>query len=234
MHEIEFLQRQPGVAVSTSEAARLPIYGDKVDRKLIGKQVSTAVSATAEPDDETLLLRMQASDMEALGLLFHRYSRLVLGIARRVLRDSAEAEDLVQDVFLFLFFKSKIFDPSKGSARSWLIQVTYHRACDRRRYLCVRSFYDRRRNDNPAGPLRSLVKPALENPEEFFAWQSHLRSAFEGLSEDQRKTLALHFYEGYTMREISEKLGQSFGNVQHHYYRGMDRLRKYVFNRNGQ
>ncbi len=219
--------------MSASQAAGLRIYADKVDRTLIGEQPSAAVTSAAEPDDETLLLRMQASDMEALGLLFHRYARLTLGIARRVLRDKDEAEDLVQDVFLFLFFKSTMFDPARGSARSWLIQVTYRRAYDRRRYLCTRSFYDRTRRDNAAEALLSPTNPGIENPEEFFAWQSHLRPAFEGLSEDQQKTLTLYFYEGYTMREISEKLGQSFGNVQHHYYRGMNRLRTYVFEKNG-
>src|SRR5713226_7762795 len=81
--------------------------------------------------------------MDALGLLFHRYSRLMLGIARRVLQDNDEAEDLVQDVFLFLFYKGKTFDPAKGLARAWLMQITYHRAYDRRRYLSARSFYDR-------------------------------------------------------------------------------------------
>jgi RNA polymerase sigma-70 factor (ECF subfamily) len=219
--------------VSTSEAAGIPLYAGKVDRELIEKPANAAERPSAEPDDETLLLRMQLADMEALGLLFRRYARLTLGIARRVLRDGDEAEDLVQDVFLFVYFKSKMFDPSKGSARSWLLQVTYHRAYDRRRYLSARSFYDRSRADNAAKALLSAINPGIENTEEFFAWQSFLRPAFEQLSEDQRKTITLHFYEGYTLREISQKLGRTFGNVQHDYYRGMDRLRKYVFDNHG-
>ena len=64
-----------------------------------------------------MTLRMQESDMEALGLLFHRYSKLTLGIARRVLRDNDEAEDLVQEISLFLYFKSKLFDPTSTSIR---------------------------------------------------------------------------------------------------------------------
>jgi RNA polymerase sigma-70 factor, ECF subfamily len=217
-----------------SEAFGLAVFPGKIERKLTEKQASAAVSTAVEPDDETLLVRLQASDMEALGLLFQRYARLMLAIARRVLRDNDEAEDLVQDVFLFLFSKSKLFDPAKGSACSWLTQVTYHRAYDRRRYLCVRSFYNRATSNQAAHALPSPLNPRIENPEDFFAWQSYLQSAFEGLSEDQRKTLMLYFYEGCTMHEIGEKLGQSFGNVQHHFYRGMDHLRKYVFNKNGE
>lgn len=69
--------------------------------------------------------------------------------------------------------------------------------------------------------------------EEFFAWQAPLRPAFEALTEDQRRTLVLHLYEGYTIREISAKLGQPFGIVQHHLYRGIDRLRDHVFHGDG-
>jgi RNA polymerase sigma-70 factor (ECF subfamily) len=220
-------------AVSTSEAAGIPLYAGKLDRKLIDAPSNARECPSAEPDDETLLVRLQACDMEALGLLFRRYSRLTLGIARRVLRDGDEAEDLVQDLFLFLFFKSKMFDPSRGSARSWLMQVTYHRAYDRRRYLTARSFYDRKSANFAEKAALSAINPAIENAEEFFAWQSYLRPAFEQLTENQRQTLTLRFYEGYTLREISKKLGRVIGNVQHDYYRGMDRLRKYAFDNNG-
>ena len=220
--------------MGNAEAEGLPIYADNVMRKLMEKQPSAAVCSAADSDDETLLMCLQASDMEALGSLFQRYAGLMLSIARRVLRDNDEAEDLDQDIFLLLFLKSKSFDPAKGSARSWLMQVTYHRAYDRRRYLCARSFYDRARSGQAAEALPSPVNPAIENAEDFFCWQSYLAPAFEGLSDDQRKTLMLYFYDGYTIHEISEKLGQSFGNVQHHFYRGLDRLRKLVFHKNGE
>jgi RNA polymerase sigma-70 factor (ECF subfamily) len=219
--------------VGNAEGAGLHIYADNAVRKLMEKQASAAVHSAADSDDEALLTCLQASDMEALGVLFQRYAGLMLSIARRVLRDNDEAEDLVQDVFIFLFLKSKAFDPAKGSARSWLMQVTYHRAYDRRRYLSARSFYDRARSGEEADDLPSAVNPAIENAEDFFCWQSFLAPAFEGLSDDQRKTLMLYFYDGYTIHEISEKLGQSFGNVQHHFYRGLDRLRKLVFHKNG-
>jgi len=213
--------------VSTSDATGLPILADRTS-KVSHARAIVPPRSLVEPDDEALLVRLQAGDMEALGSLFHRHSRLLLGIARRVLQNNHEAEDLIQDVFLFLFYKGKTFDPAKGLARSWLMQVTYHRAYDRRRYLTTRSFYDRSNQANEALPPKSG-----DNPEEFLAWQSCLRPAFENLSEDQRKTLMLHFYEGYTIREISDRLGQPFGNVQHHLYRGIDRLRRHVFHRNG-
>jgi RNA polymerase sigma-70 factor, ECF subfamily len=215
--------------VSTSDATGFPVLADEA-RDLADSRAIVPMGSVIEPGDEMLLVRLQSGDMEALGLLFHRYSRLLLGIARRVLQDNNEAEDLVQDVFLFLFYKGKTFDPAKGQARCWLMQVTYHRAYDRRRYLTTRSFYDRAGGNQSNG---TLPPKSGDNPEEFLAWQSCLRPAFEELSEHQRATLMLHFYEGYTIREISNRLGQPFGNVQHHLYRGIDRLRKHVFHRNG-
>ena len=207
---------------------------EKADWSLIDEQTSASVRSTVEPDDETLLMRLQAGNMDALRIVFQRYSRLIFTIASRVLQDKHEAEDLVQDLFLFILNKSKSFDPAKGSAHSWLMQVTYHRAYDRRRYLRVRSFYDRAQSNQTADALPSIVDSRSASPEDFFAWQSYLRPAWEGLSDDQRKTLGLFFYEGYTLREISGVLGQSFGNVQHHFYRGINRLREFVFEKSGE
>ena len=215
-------------------AGALNLY-DKAAWTLIDKRASASVTSTVEPGDEALLVRLQTGDIDALRILFQRYFQLILAIARRVLRDNDEAEDLVQDVFLFVLNKSKLFDPAKGSAHSWLMQVSYHRAYDRRRYLRVRSFYDRTRTNEAADILPSNLGPGTaHSTEDFFAWQSYLQPAFEGLSDDQRKTLTLFFYEGYTLREISGMLGQSFGNVQHHFYRAINRLRKFVFAKNGE
>ena len=89
----------------------------------------------AGSSDEFLFERLRDGDHGALALLFRRYARMVRGVAYRILRDAAEADDLLQEVFLFLFRKWALFDASRGSARSWIVQVTYHRAIDRRRHL---------------------------------------------------------------------------------------------------
>jgi len=66
------------------------------------------------------------------------------------------------------------------------------------------------------------------SPEAVFG-RNGLNKVVGALSEDQRETLRLHFFEGYTLKEISEKLGQPHGNVRHHYYRAIDKLRRHVF-----
>jgi len=75
--------------------------------------------------------------------------------------------------------------------------------------------------------------PTVENDysAEVVFGRNGLQKVLTALSEDQRETLRLHFFEGYTLAEISEKLGQPLGNVRHHYYRGLDGLRKQMFGR---
>jgi RNA polymerase sigma-70 factor (ECF subfamily) len=182
--------------------------------------------------DEVLLTRLQAGEQEALGSLFQRYARVVRHVAARILRDDTEAEDLVQDLFLFIQRKCGIFDSSKSSARSWIIQMAYQRSIERRRYLTTRQFYARTEIDSNTIPM--VGTPTAESdysPEAVFG-RNGLNNVLKALSEDQRETLRLHFFDGYTFAEISQKVGQPLENVRHHYYRGLDKLRKQMFGNN--
>src|ERR1700746_3820145 len=73
--------------------------------------------------DEEAMSRLQAKDCDALNLLFDRYAHLVLSIALRILRDYGEAEEIVQDVFFYVYRKSMLFEPSSGSAKAWIAQI---------------------------------------------------------------------------------------------------------------
>jgi RNA polymerase sigma-70 factor, ECF subfamily len=183
----------------------------------------------AVPSDEILMARVCSGDQEALGCLFERYAMLVRVVAMRILRDSSEAEDLAQDLFLFIQRKCAIFDGSKSSARSWIIQMTYHRAIERRRYLTTRQFYSR--GDAEGARDKAVGVPTREADycAEAVFGRNGLEKVFESLSEDQRKTLRLHFFEGYTLAEVALKLGQPHGNVRHHYYRAIEKLRRQMF-----
>jgi RNA polymerase sigma-70 factor, ECF subfamily len=174
--------------------------------------------------DEDLLVLVQSGDREALGVIFDRYARLIFSVGLRIVRDTAEAEDLVHDVFLFILDGKSLFDPARGSARSWLARITHHRALDRRKYLMRRSFYDR----DKADLLSDKESSSGADHPEFLYWKSCLKRAFDDLSEDQRATLRLHFFEGFTMNEIGARLGQSPANVRNYYYRGLERLRNLI------
>lgn len=187
---------------------------------------SQQLSPDAAVSDEALLSQVAEGNQQALGYLFQRYGRLVQSIAARILGDGSEAEDLVQELFLFIHRKSVIFDRSKSTARSWIVQMAYHRAISRRRYLATRQFYS---HAEVEGISEQVVgAPTTENDYSADAvfGRNGLEKVMEALSEDQRETLRLHFFEGYTLAEISEKLGQPHGNIRHHYYRGLAQLRK--------
>jgi RNA polymerase sigma-70 factor (ECF subfamily) len=179
-----------------------------------------------EASDEVLLTHVAAGDQQALGCLFQRYGRLLRSIAARILRDGSEAEDLVQDLFLFIHRKSAIFDSSKSSARSWIVQMAYHRAISRRRYLVTRQFYSHKDVEGVGKRVVGVATTENDYSADVVLGRNGLEKVMEALTADQRETLQLHFFEGYTLGEISDKLGQPHGNVRHHYYRGLALLRK--------
>jgi RNA polymerase sigma-70 factor (ECF subfamily) len=187
------------------------------------KEEPAAVGPTGV-SDEQLIEQVRNGTKEALGALFRRHTRAVRNVAYRILRDEAEAEDLCQEVFLLLFQKAKLFDPSKGTASSWIIQIAYHRAMNRRRYLEHRQHYDVQALDEDQlgiGRKHLIVDDITAK-----ALLDRLRGE---LSAEQRVTLELHLFEGYSLREIAEETNQALGNVRHHYYRGLERLRSIVF-----
>lgn len=214
--------------MSTPVTSRLPVLFRGSGGAQVREGVVPPSSVSGDLADEMLIELVCLGDKEALASLFQRYARLVRSVAARILRDAAEAEDLAQDLFLFIHRKCGVFDRSKSSARSWIVQMTYHRAIERRRYLTTRQFYSRGQIQREAEVVVGI--PATESDysaEEVFG-RNGLENVVEALSEDQRETLRLHFFEGYTLTEISTKLGQPLGNVRHHYYRALDKLRAQI------
>jgi RNA polymerase sigma-70 factor (ECF subfamily) len=184
----------------------------------------TIGSVTLDISDEGLLSQVSLGSKDALAVLFRRHRRAVSNVALRILKDAAEAEDLCQEVFLLLFQKAKLFDASKGPAASWIIQITYHRAINRRQYLAFRQHYSAEQLDEEK--IAAKREPLFID--EIVA-RTLLNRVREQLSADQRHTLELHFFEGYSFREIAEKTSQTLGNIRHHYYRGLECLRSNVF-----
>lgn len=181
--------------------------------------------------DEALLARICDGDKEALALLFRRYARLVRTVASRIVRDNSEADDLLQDIFLFIFHKSKLFEVSKCTARSWIVQVAYSRAIDRRRQLTSRHFYDHLQIDEDVldslDPRTELTR--YEDSLEGTFGKDGLKRMFEALSDNEKETLKMHFFDGYEFDEIATKIGQSVTSIRHRYYRGLNKLRKCMF-----
>ena len=145
-----------------------------------------------ETSDEALMASLCRGDQEALALLFRRYASIVRGLAYKVLRDTSEADDLLQEIFLVVYRKCASFDASRGPARSWILQITYHRALARRRYLNSRHFYARVNLDDlakePAAP-----QAQTHDFEDYGGLPANGDSqrVFDALSENQRQTIQI-------------------------------------------
>jgi RNA polymerase sigma-70 factor (ECF subfamily) len=181
-----------------SKAAYFPGAIAHSDAKQAGRLVDhdTGIAVAvidASVTDEELLCRVVRGSKDALSLLFRKYRRAVMNVAARILRDSSEAEDLCQEVFLLLFKKATLFNPSKGAASSWIIQIAYHRAMNLRKYLTHRQRYETRELDEEQ--ISAERQPLLINE---IAARNLLNRLRDQLTEEQRETLELHFFDGYS------------------------------------
>ena len=176
--------------------------------------------------DERVMQELQAGNTDAFAVVFKRYHRLVHVIALHILRDASEAEDVTQVVFLEVYRKVGQFDSARGTLKAWLLQYAYSRSMNRRNYLLVRQFHNQRElNEMEEG--ETLWSPARLPAQETEQLTTEVLSA---LPDAQRQTIEMFFFEGLTLKEIADRRNETFSNVRHHYYRGLDQLRSYLEN----
>lgn len=181
--------------------------------------------------DEDLIECMQHGQSDALSFLFDRYFRLVLSVGLRILRDAGEAEDIMQDVFLELYRRACLFNPNKGSAKTWILQYAYHRSISRRQYLETRKFYS---SEEISILERGGWEPSYSpNGWDGLTYEERgrvLRKGMETLSAKQKKALELAYFEGLRINEIAERMKESLVVVRSYYYRGLKKLRDSLHN----
>ncbi len=190
---------------------------------------SRDILATAIDND--LAHELLLGNGEALAVLVDRYQRLVFSIALRIVRDVGEAEDLVQVVFMEIFRKVRLFDPSRGTFKVWLLRYVYTRSMNRRDHLEHRKFYSTVVLDEvgPLGaPRASLFDTSLRGCEAV----RFVEQALSTLNERQRKAVDLIGLEGMTIPEAASKMACSIAATRNHYYRGMMTLRALMINQN--
>lgn len=171
--------------------------------------------------DEELMQHLAIGHDDALAVLYDRYSRLVMSIALKIVRDEGEAQDVKQEVFMNLYRTVAQFDAAKGTTKMWILRLAYQRSINRRRYLERRNAY------GPDVDVREAEPVIASNVARMLPAESRqlVRELLAELGDRQRKTLELAYFEGLTMDEIAARTGDSVGNVRHHYYRGLARLR---------
>ncbi|ACU73128.1 RNA polymerase, sigma-24 subunit, ECF subfamily [Catenulispora acidiphila DSM 44928] len=170
---------------------------------------------------ETQLHRVALGDREAFDEVYRQLAGPVLGVARRVLRDPAQAEEVAQEVLVEIWRTASRFDPNRGSARAWALTMAHARAVDR-----VRSADAAARREARAAEL--MVEPPFDEVVE--AVEAHLdrervRRCMEGLTELQRESVTLAYYGGYTYSQVAHLLNSPLGTVKTRLRDGLARLR---------
>jgi RNA polymerase sigma-70 factor (ECF subfamily) len=173
--------------------------------------------------DEDLVSDLLANESDALTVLFQRHSALVFRIARRILRNDAEAEDAVQQVFLDMFRAAEQFEPEKGSFKSWLLMFAYHRTFNSRRQLRTHGFY----NSDSVEELPQELIQGASRPLSFASTEAVIlvEQVLKLIQPRQRRAIELTYYEGLTAEQASEVTGESVRVVRHNLYRGLEKLR---------
>lgn len=187
------------------------------------------MSNAPEHDDRTieldLLARIAQRERVAFEELYTRYSNILYATAMKFLKQDADAQDVVQDVFIQIWDKAKLYDPAKGKPLTWALTLTRNRSIDRIRAIQRRSrlrddFEQESTVDESTG-----VREALSEVDASEKGQI-LRDAVSQLSRQQRKVIELAFFGGLTQSEIAEKLGEPLGTVKARARRGLMKLKE--------
>jgi len=175
----------------------------------------------AADDDDALIARIAGGDAPALSLLYDRHSPLIYSILLRVLRNRAEADDLLIDVFQEFWQRANRFDASRSSVTSYLAMLARSRAVDR-----LRS--NRARPTVPLDPAFDTTESNASDPSQRAQSDEQagqLRRAVTQLSDEQRQAIECAFFDGLSHTEIAERLGKPLGTVKTHIRQGIIRLR---------
>jgi RNA polymerase sigma factor (sigma-70 family) len=174
----------------------------------------------AHLSDEAVVALTARSDEVALAELYDRFGCAAYGLALRVIRDEALAEDAVQEAFLAVWRGASRFIPERAKASTWIMTLVHRRAVD------VVRREERRRTDalpevesDPGGP--SAADTAWLRLE-----RERVQAALRKLPDQQREAIELAYYGGFTQSELAERLGEPLGTIKSRMFAGLARLRE--------
>jgi RNA polymerase sigma-70 factor, ECF subfamily len=173
----------------------------------------------AHLSDEALVALAARADDGALAELYDRFGHVAYGLALRIVRDPALAEDAVQEAFLTLWRSAARFVPERAKASTWLLTLVHRRAVD----------IVRREQPRRTDPLEEAPQ-ASANLTEDEAWlrlqRTRVQQALRRLPDQQREALELAYYGGFTQSELADRLGEPLGTIKSRMFTGLARLRE--------
>jgi RNA polymerase sigma-70 factor (ECF subfamily) len=182
----------------------------------------------SDAPDLGLLQRIVARDAVALADLYDRHNRLLFGIILRIVRDRAEAEEVLQEAFVRVWTRAELYDPQLGGPTPWLVRLARNCAIDRLRL---------RRNRDAAGrpaPDESVEDTApagtdIRTPEAIVLDAERRGTVIDALADlpaEQRRLIEAAFFEGYTHSELAKRFGLPLGTVKTRIRAGMIAMRQ--------
>ena len=205
----------PGIAPSDPDPA-----GSRTPKGMAMAQAAVDVAEDEIRDtDAQLMWRLRSGDEGALGQLYDRHASLAFGLALRMVRDRAAAEEVVQDTFLTLWRQAAHYAPDRASCRSWICTIVRSRAIDRLRRSASKEARDAQLADDLAG-----LCDTWQLADESLRAQA-VHRAVDGLPQEQRQVLELAYYLGLSQTEISARTGAPLGTVKGRTRLALQRLR---------
>ncbi len=172
------------------------------------------------PTDDELMVSIQRRDVVALEQLYDRHRVLAYSIALRTLSNPADAEDVVQEAFLNVWRSSHTYRSDRSDPRSWLLTIVHHRAIDKLR-------------GRQSRPQPAALEEGMNVPDGSDVWQEvagnltgeDVRRALEALPSEQRDTIELAYYKGYTHTQIADLMKVPLGTVKGRMRIGLHKLK---------
>ena len=206
----------------------------QADNRLSDEYGNVDIRAGSHPDDrrgagpgrssgqlslEAALAAVARGDEAAFAVVYDRAAPAVLGLARRILRDPAQSEEVMQEVLLEVWRTAARFDPASGSAAAWIAMLAHRRAVDR-----VRS-EQRAAQREVRAATAAIAYDEVADAVEASLDRERVRRCLGGLTELQRESVTLAYYGGYSYREVAQLLGVAVGTVKTRMRDGLIRLR---------
>lgn len=207
--------------IGPSDGQKMKTPPSRPIRRRLQLRMSTEMSDLSSCNETALVILVSRWREEALAELYRRHGGAVYNLARRILRSTALADEITQEVFIELWSNPQQFDASRGSLRTLLLTKTHSKAVD-----LVRSETSRRGREQKSASETALSGYDLEH----FAWDlaiaDQVRTALDSLPPGERQSIEMAYFEGFTYKEVAKTLGEPEGTIKSRIRSGLSRLRE--------